>query len=210
MATGNRANNNSRSRNKQQGPGFTKAQKNQIRQIANVDKEEKDYNVTNAGFSISTTGTVLDPLASISQGTTAATRIGDEIWIKHLVFTFSVTWADPTNIIRVLILKWNANDNSDPLTFGKVFTDTTIPVHSDLILSKPNRFKVLHDQILTVSNSGEGVRVLRMKKKLEYMASFDPAANTGYSHPKIIIVSDSSAATHPTGTINYTVHFTDD
>jgi hypothetical protein len=208
MAARNRGNNNQQ-RAKQQGPGLTKSQKNQVKQLVQTDQEEKDYNVTSSG-SISTTGVVFDPLASISQGTTAATRIGDEVFLKHLVFTLSVTWADPTNLVRILLLKWNANDNSDPVTFGKIFTDTTVPVHSDLILSKPNRFKVLHDQIVTVSNTGEGARVVRMKKKLNYKASFDPAANTGYGHPKLIVVSDSSAASHPGYVINYTTHFTDD
>lgn len=166
-------------------------------------KSETKYHDVNTQTTADYAGSVID-LCSVSQGDTDITRDGDQLYISSLQLRWEVIQADSTNNCRLLVFQWLADSS-----------DTGTPGVSDILsstfiggINAPNapykhdnrfQYKILLDQRFALSDdkpSQIGIKYLTrgMKRKIQYVA----AGNSGTNKIYMILISDSSAVSHPT------------
>lgn len=149
----------------------------------------------------------LERLTPISQGTTDVTRIGDKVRLKALFLDYQIVCSDATNLVRVVVFQWHPQTNLVAATLTEIFQYFAIgdnrEVLSPYVHDYGDQFRVLYDRLYTLdlasayTKSFKGVISLkRAKKQMAYAAGGSQGSNQLY----IAVLSDSSAASHPTFT----------
>jgi len=196
---------------KRKGKGQQLVTKNQVRDMLNsrikMDVEDKIFYSTYAGSASTTAG--ISCLSAITQGVASNCRTGDECHLTGLEFNFGFSGGDATNFCRIIIIQWLMNDSSDAVGIADIVANTAVPWLSMLSPYRPNRFKPLFDKIVSIGTQGTDAVVVKANLKLDTNISFNATAATGINHIYSVIVSDSSAATHPTYAIEGFVRYED-
>jgi len=154
-------------------------------------------NLTNATYA----GSIID-LCAVTQGITEITRIGDELMPKRLLGRFQLNNADTTNTYRCIIFRWKQNDTVAPTVGGILESSgpsTIQACYVPLNVNTRSTFEVLYDKTYcTYSNANQckffSFDLKLAKKKIEYSFSTTAGQNKIY----MLLISDSSAVTHPT------------
>jgi len=154
----------------------------------------------------STTG-IIDSLTDTTLGTgDNANRIGDKISWNSLTIRGSIVGADDWNVVRIMLVQWKEDDQSDPITFGNVLEDTTRPWKSAYNHDYGFKFSVLYDRRFRVANNtaGQGNNLvnfmIRKKPRGRFMArTIKYVGSTVYGRGKLFLmmVTDSTAGSHP-------------
>jgi len=187
-------------------------QKRQVKRL--IGSRTEDKIVDNGGIIASPdAGGTVGLLPLPSEGTGSYQRVGDEILLKKLMFTFSWAVADTTNLCRLIMFRWDDNNaitapiradvmaNTGPLAF---YNDTNI---------ENGRVKILYDKTIALSTQGPAAYVRRGsvygtklgKKKLV----FNPTAITAKGAIYYLAITDSIAASHPSLGLTTRLHYTD-
>lgn len=181
---------------------------NEIRKLINV--EEKFFNV-NTSFTIPTTGTI-NCLSQMGQGTDYNNRIGDSLKIQKLVFRAKLLMntASTGTIVRVLIIRDLFQQGVDP-TFTNVLGGAN-PLNPKNFLLR-DRFSILVDELIYLSNSGEDGCSLHYniphEGHIKYIGTTAAAASNGFGSLYLLTVADE-ATNVPTFTWNSSLYYTDD
>jgi len=156
--------------------------------------------------------TLNDRLLYTSQGTSdpdttyTNNRIGDKISWNSLTIRGSIVGADDWNVVRIMLVQWKEDDQSDPITFGNVLEDTTRPWKSAYNHDYGFKFSVLYDRRFRVANNtaGQGNNLvnfmIRKKPRGRFMArTIKYVGSTVYGRGKLFLmmVTDSTAGSHP-------------
>jgi len=190
---------------------------NELRKLINI--EFKRFDVTVTGGTTSQAGAVAQ-LSQIAQGTDFNTRVGDSIRTQHICFNaqYFLTGASVQAIVRCIIVRDNENTGSAP-SGSDVLTqagtaNATVSPHSYInfpIGQTQGRFKVLFDEITSMSSTGEINALMHHEQPLgqhiRYKGSL--ATDTREGSLWIMFFTNLAAAT-PTVDWSVYVTYTDD
>jgi hypothetical protein len=129
-----------------------------------------------------------------------------------LQFNFNLVAGDPTNLVRIFIFKWRPDSTSDTPTGGEVFQDvssTTGALNSPPYATKPNRAKILYDNLFPLDTVKNIQQIRKVTLKFNINCSFQTSVNTGVDHLFLGWVSDSAVTPHPTIAYSTILYFTD-
>lgn len=210
------------------GRKLNKRQKRQVKRLIGVQKEYKFfvYNLPNNSTTSSTPG--ITSISNIPQGTTDNTRDGDRLTLAKYIeirmqFTNSKgTGGDWYNTYRFILFQWKGSNtpiSSDILLVGP---SGSIDVHSSYDEDQALQYHIIKDICFntvgptdTVSGSfpqSNHVRnfvfkipVKRINKKIQFVGGTTTGSNKLY----YLLVTDSTAAPHPTYWFNSKIYFTD-
>ncbi len=170
-------------------------------------QEKKSFD-TGVGSTFDNTGSITK-LTTIPQGDTDSTRDGDHIKLTKLWMNVAVTYADASNVVRVIVFRWNQDDSSVAPTVNDITQSLSAysPIHRDN--ERAHKFDIIFDKMFGVANVGPGIATVEWRRPLKSQIAFQATANTGTGHLYVYIISDSSAATHPGVNLISRVYYTD-
>lgn len=195
--------------------------KNEVRQmiearIHNVD--ELKYKTNNTTYSPSTSGTTTH-LTSIAGGTTDSTRVGDAVTLESIEVRFnglcasSVAGSTEINAIRMLLIQWHPVSNA-AVTLADILLDNLAywisPYDHDNQRAK--LFTILRDETFSTDGysragfTGHWMVNRGFQKKMCYIAGSSSNQSNGLY---LMLVSDSSAVSHPAVNTYVKVNYTD-
>lgn len=185
---------------------LNKRQKMQVKRIAMGDVERKHFDEYQIQTVSSTA--VLNELAgdNIIQGTDQFERVGDKISLEKLEIYISVLAEDKTNFLRYIIFQYK--DVNDPTIDDilKETTDYTSPYNYDTRQS----YKILKDRTFSLTLEGPACaqRFHRISKGIAKSMIYRGTVAQKNSL-WILLISDSSAVTHPTFEFHARTFYTD-
>jgi hypothetical protein len=162
---------------------------------------------TNLVSSCSSSGTFTN-VTSLATGNTNGTRVGTKILPLKLKFRIVMVLADTTNVFRIIIFRWKMNNGSDAPSQSELLTLTTDPMSNSVPL-KPSRFKIIKDHTVVMDVS-HTIRFWETSIPLSGDITYDPSVNTGIDHLYVYVMSDSSAAPHPSFDYDCQLQYLDD
>lgn len=170
----------------------------------------KRHDVLSAANSVSSTPSYV-LLNGLSQGDDSVTRDGNEIYISSVYIKGSITAADATNSVRMLVF-WDSQPNSTaPVDAQLFFSPVAYPHLSTLNYDYRKRFRVLSDEMFVV-DSNDPVsfyrRYIKIGRKTLYVGSSSTITGITKGALYMCMVSDSGASTHPEVTFQSRIHFT--
>lgn len=180
---------------------FAKKVKKVIKSVA-----ERKYNQVDLGTSVSTSGVIQAITGSIDQGDYATQRNGNKIIPTSWQVRASLTGADDSNFMRLIIIQWHEDSNSSVPSLADLFENISgnAPLYS--AFNRQNlgiTFRVLKDKLWRVSSASENpelnsTRIIRLKgyKRLKPII-FNGSSTTATNHIYLVWVSDSTVLTHP-------------
>lgn len=170
------------------------------------EKKTKVYQNTTT---VDNTGYLLK-LNEISQGDGDSNRNGDQVCIRSVQINFNAYLADTTNFVRFIAFQWYPSSSLAYPGIGDILVDSiNYPFMSPYNHDKRFMFKILRDKLvkLDTDNPTQMVKFFikgGFKRKIQFIETSSVNYTNGIY---ILMVSDSSAATHPTvlysGKLNY-------
>jgi len=189
-------------------PALAKTEiKKLIKQEIKGVQEVKSFD-TGIGSTFDNTGSITK-LTTIPQGDTDTTRDGDHIKLTKCWCNLAVSVGDATNVVRVIVFRWNQDDSSVAPTVNDITQSVSAysPIHRDN--ERAHKFDVIFDKFFSVSNVGPGCASVEWRKPLKSIIAFQATANTGTGHLYMYIISDSSAVPHPGVNLIWRTYYTD-
>lgn len=185
--------------------------KEQVARMMQMKTELKHLDTNVAATAISTSG-IIYALSDIPQGITDVTRIGDSALPKQLQLRWNIVGADtPSNILRCVVFRWKMNTAADVPTINEIFDSAFSGnyVLAPLTFHDRARYELLMDKVwvsnpnaASTTNTKTGSKSMKMAKKaIEFQAGIVDGQNKIY----LLIVSDSSAITHPTFSVYFSL-----
>jgi len=181
--------------------------------------KEVEYKVTDStttAGNVTSTGTVVNLLASLTRGDDYINNfLGNRINPAGIQVRYAFRSGDPSNIMRVLIFQWM--DSTTPVVSGILQTPATC--QSAILVSNRTNINVLHDRIYQGSETYAGAlsyfdsvpsKSVYIKGKNIFPVEFQAGANTIQKGGLyMLLISDSGAAVHPTASWYTRVTFAD-
>lgn len=191
---------------------LTKTERDFIKKLMKQEilavQEKKSFD-SGFGSTVDNVGTVTK-LTTIPQGDTDSSRQGDHIKLHEVQLWAQVNYADTTNAVRLLIIRWNQDDSSAAPSGVTNFFQTATPFSPyDRDNQRARKFDVIFDHLFVVSNVGPGTEKYVIRKGMKSQIAFQGGANTGTGHLYSVLVSDSSASTHPGVNYVFRTYYTD-
>jgi len=169
--------------------------------------EWKSSDITCTSASIPSTSYVNYPMFQLAQGHGQAQRIGDDVMLKSMNCSLSLTKGDSANIVRLLMV---ATPSSSHLVASDVLEYSDLSIHGEMVFSSPYRrrasntektFQVLFDKIYNVTGNVNTL-VDKFKCKLPKNGKKCTFQATGSQQPdnfniSVIAISDSTSVPHP-------------
>lgn len=127
-------------------------------------------------------------------------RIGEEINVRSLELHGNITYADATNFVRLIIFQWRPYDSTAP-TVGDILGNAS-RWWDGYNGSTDQNYTILWDKTFCVADVHNPILAFKKKlykrfaSRLEY--GDGQATLTGFHQLYAFIISDSSAASHPT------------
>lgn len=182
-------------------PSLSRGQVKQMNSIASKAisrrAEKKYYLHSNGSSSISDTGYIW-PLSDVPQGDTDQTRNGDSLYLRTVRILGDVRAGDTTNACRVIVFQWL--DDSTPTVASVLQTTSGVTaVFSPYLHDQRKKFRIMYDKMFVVAANGNDAKVFDTKylrppiKKVAFTA----ATTTGSNKIFLLLISDSTAVTHP-------------
>lgn len=173
-----------------------------VKKAINRNSETKQQVLSFSGTAVGSvaSGQALNyNLTQIAQGNDVHQREGNMIKITGFHARVVVTYADTTNILRFTL--WQARGDNTLYTSGMDVYD----------LLDFDKIKVFRDKTIVVGNSGPMTKVIDIgfKFKKPLIFRYYDSGSSNWVTPPIVfsVVSDSSAASHPTMTGNYRLYY---
>lgn len=179
-----------------------KAKEKQIAKVARKvlnEKAELKEHAYGQDTTVSTAGS-LYCMTEVAQGDAYNSRDGGEISIQGMDIRYTVTYADATNQMRVIVFTWN-DGATNPVTGDILQAPGSWDVLSYLDRHGDVPYKILYDRTHLVDNLANpqknGRINLRFKNGIR--CYYNGSAGTDYGKRQIwmLVISDSIASTHP-------------
>lgn len=176
---------------------LSKTQYKAVAKIANkavlkrAEKKILDTDVGNLAAN-TTTGVVVTKVTPPSQGDSASSRDGDQIYVNSLHFRSMLNCqANQNNEMRLIIIQWLEDDADATPVLGDILQNTGDLVSSMYVVNPARRYKILHDKCYMFDTNNGSVRrridvYIPGKKMALRKLSFNPAAATGVGQFYII------------------------
>lgn len=198
--------------------------RNQKREVLNLienkveNKIESKYVDIQYATGISNVPTI-SSLTSIGPGTGPNQRIGNKVELVSIQCKLLFALADATNYIRIVIFQWLEDAGSFP-TWTDLFEFNTLGLPTTqvermspytLSAGKQGSFRVLYQNELNLDNDN-GLQQVKsyINKGFRKVIDFDTVLSTiGTGHLYVMVISDSSAAPHPSVNGYFRMRFKD-
>jgi len=176
--------------------------KNEIKSMINSSLSQREQlkwaTQVSTISSVSTTLSIFD-FTTVSSGTTSNTRVGTSISPKKAHFRGQIILGDTTNLVRFFVFRWHPDNNSDTPTSSEIFASASDPL-SDFVYFKQRRFTILYDQLYSL-DTYHPTKLIDFELDLGGSLNFT-SGNNGAEHIYVAMVSDSTAAPHPSSTMD--------
>lgn len=172
--------------------------------------EDKIFDNAQGQIGISNAGTFVD-LTDIGQGAGITQRLGNQIYVKKLMYNMKFSRVDSDNTLRVMLLKWNEGSAINPPTTGNVLDGVGVFASADTpfyqhnwVNSRQGWFKVIQDYRINVDGVKQNIyinkssTVTRPNQKVNFRLN---GAQDGTGKFYLYLVSDSTAVSHPVVTL---------
>lgn len=172
----------------------------------------QDVKVFDNAFAASASTTpALTDCCAISQGDTNLTRDGNRIWIKSISVSFELVRADTTNIFRIMFVQWLPDNGTsgDAVTYGEITTAGSYPLADMYNTQFGSKFRVLYDKTHKISADDTSKVIHFSLRPAVRKLNYNGTATSGTGHVYAILMSDSSAVSHPQVNGYVRVKFTD-
>lgn len=147
-------------------------------------------------------------------------RIGNRIKLKSIRITGNLIQGDTYNIIRMVLFIWNDDNTSgkNPPVDGNIFDDTSTVFgrqYGELASASTNPsrkvIQVLGDKrvVLTATNNVKQFSFRKTFKIGKDVTFGSDSVSTGVGIPHLMIITDSSAITHPAVNFYSVCHYND-
>lgn len=166
-------------------------------------QELKERNVT-ISESVDTTGTVISNLTTLSQGADKDNRNGSRVFPRAMYANFAIAGADTTNQIRIIFFRWQDDDTPGVST---ILHDSD--VNSFYNTDHAGKFNILFDKLYAVTTSGSQLVLEKFYIKLKQAITWNASDGKEMGHIYMLLISDSSAATHPTVSGHFRLRYVD-
>lgn len=154
-----------------------------------INSELKRYDLFVGSNTIDDTGIVI-PLATIAAGDDAMQRDGNSILAKYLTFNFYVIGNSgaASTLTRVLIFADSQSVGGTPGT-NVLLQQSSAPGNlvSPINVDATQRFTVLKDFTVTLSNTGTNVAKRKIYKKLDFHIRYIGTSDTNYNKNAIFV-----------------------
>jgi len=150
--------------------------------------------------SVSATSQFHDFTGTVAQGVAVYQRVGQSIRVSHISLKGILTSADATQVMRIIVFRWNVSDSSDAPAVSELLDTAggTIPDYvANYLIYKPSRFTILWDETFIFSSNWQPLQKFEKEIKCNSLVEYDVGVNTGKNHIYMMITSDSGAVTHP-------------
>jgi len=187
------------------------ATKGYVKKMLDKAQEIKFYDESGT-VSLSTSGSVFC-VSDLAQGDTDITRDGDKIVLKSMQLRGTMTLADTSNIIRIIVFQWFPVDTaSDPTADDILQTTGTFGIVSAYQHDQRNQYHILADRTYTLTTASQPYRHWQIKIPFKYVkkqATFLAGGVYGANHIHILMISDSAAVADPTCSFYSRIYYTD-
>lgn len=159
---------------------------------------------------------IIVPLTDVPQGDTDVSRDGDQLRILKYSHRLSVIPADTSNLVRVIIFRWNVMSSykapltTDLLAIGGAPV-ATIPTANYVFDNQRQRqFTILSDRLYPVALNGPAILARYQKKSMKGLPiNFEASTVNAKGKLYLLAISDSSATAHPRIVGNTRIIFND-
>lgn len=182
----------------------------EVSKYMNKFVEKKFFDVNNTGSV--TNVSAINKLSAVTQGQTDLQRIGDKLTLKNLQYRLEMACADVYNRLRVTIIRWNRDDNTDVVTSARVYQALGLSLHSPFNFDSLRKgdFTILYDKVHNmVLNQDSTIKNLVKRINVKSSISFNGGGTTGEGHIYSILTSDSGGVAHPSINEYSRITFTD-
>ncbi len=176
-------------------------------------KEPKYIDTSAVATAAPSTG-VFASLSATVNGTTDITRIGDQIELHSLEFRFSITVADSSNLVRVIVFQWLADDTSDVPSASKLLqAPGAQPYNSAINHDNSSKLTILYDKVIPTATyypvKHESVLIALDRSPVRKILKYAAGASTGNNMIYLFMCSDSGPSPHPSVDYYARVNFYD-
>jgi len=189
------------------------AVKTYVKREISGSQEVKVFNDPGLSTTADISGSMAGLVTGIVQGTAEDERIGDTIRVSALKMKGYIALGDTQNRFRLIVLQWHPDSAFETPSVSKILTTSTTYALGPNSL--PNyfqrqKYKILYDKSVVLSaDRPEAPFTCNVYKKRMRPVQFNVGATTGKNHLYYLIISDSSAAVHPSISFDYQLHYTD-
>lgn len=181
---------------------LNQAQRAQIQRMISKNEELKYFDTVFNTVSVSSTGSAYS-VSLVPQGDDVNSRDGDSLKAVALDFRFTLTVSDATNAFRVIVFQYLENTAIQAPIITQILDTATITgVNAPyLFYRRKNSTRVLIDKTYNLATSTDTAVIATHWKipiKSHQMMEFTPGLTTGYNTIIVALISDSTAAAHPT------------
>lgn len=196
-------------------PKLNASQRLQVARMVKKTEETKYFYTQTAGIGVSNVATITS-LAEIAVGDTDNDRIANDVTLKGLKANLTLLASDATQILRLLIFKWKENDNFNAPTVAQLIEPgpTGAPDVWSLHTTHSKKSVVwLYDELFVFSAGGSASNIIQ-KRQLSIpikgtMEFYNQVNTRGTDKIYFLVISDSSAVTHPTMFASWELAYTD-
>lgn len=199
---------------KKRKPKGSKLNKRQTRQVKRIVGNNIESKVADSTIltTFDAAGTFI-VLSKPAQGDAYNERSGDVIKAQRLTWRLQTTVADNTNIVRVIIFKWNLDNNITGPSTTAVLETLNVLAYVDYQALQQSKVQILHDRTYALSTEARPNMILTGslygKKLGKKKIGFNQGATTGIGHYYMMVISDSVASPHPGISGFFRLTFTD-
>lgn len=177
-------------------------------------REELKISDTTIASGIDNVGSVVD-LTDMTQDITEASRIANKVAPKWVELRLTLTCADATNIMRLVLIQWHLDSDAAPPLASNVLQAGLVTGSYGPWAGYNNDdralFRVLGDWSyqMNASTANGSVIVVKKIKAAMRQIEFNGTSTTGTEKLYLIAISDSGAVSHPTVTGAVRVYYGD-
>lgn len=172
-----------------------------VKKLIAKESETKYYDKL-ATANVDASGSLIR-LTEVPIGQTDSSRIGDKLTMRAFQFKLQFGIADTYNMLRVILFQWYPNTTLSPPagndiligTLGLLTSFMSMYTHDYL-----NQFHILYDKMMYVDSARNHQQTIVKKINLKYakkVINFTAGSIEGSNHLYLLLVSDSTAASHP-------------
>lgn len=173
--------------------------------LPSIEYKSRDILCTDA--SVPSTGYVNYPMFQLEQGHGHAQRVGDKVTLKSMNCSLSLTRADGTNLVRIIMC---ATPSSTHLTAADVLEYSSQVTHGNMVFSSPYKrraanaektYQILYDKVYNLTGDISTIvdkwkcSLPKNGKQVEFQAIGSQQPDN--FNVSVIAISDSTTSTHP-------------
>lgn len=174
-----------------------------------VEVEKKRiFSEVTTPYTLTTAGQVTN-LCPLAQGSSNGTRVGDQVMMKSLVLRMSIVHQDSTNVVRVMIVKWNEVGTPSLSNILEAPALGQNYPYAPVNWNNRHQYRIMYDNLFATSTNTNAVLVEKIFIKSLGKQQFQIGSTVPEQGSVYWIAVSDSPASGPTVSLMWSVSFTD-